>query len=79
MAKKSTEKEASTSVSQKPDKGNITRQFTVWCGICGDWEMESASGLDQFIASIEKNWRLSREHGWVHKKCCKMMPVALKL
>lgn len=63
-------------------KGIVTRQFTVWCGVCEEWEMQSANHIDQFLDSISSkngNWRLTRDFGWTHKKCMRMMPTQLKL
>lgn len=66
----------------KTGYGKITRQFTVWCGVCGNWEMESANNIDLFIEMITNGprakWRLTRDQGWCHKSCCRMMPTTLK-
>jgi len=69
----------STKIGLTQERGRITTQFTVWCGACGDFRLEEAPNKDKFIEMIDKEWRLSIERGWVHKKCCKMMPTMMKL
>lgn len=58
--------------------GKITRLFLVVCYICEEKHIDFANNPEDFIQSIDKDWRLSREHGWTHKKCCKLMPCRLK-
>jgi hypothetical protein len=52
--------------------GKITRYFLVCCSICNQTEFKPGNTIDDFIADIEKGqWRLSRDHGWVHRHCMK--------
>lgn len=58
------------------DKGRITRQHTVWCGGCGNWEAASTRTASQMadIARTELKWRETREYGWVCRECAVKVP-----
>lgn len=61
------------------DRGSIVREFRVNCGICSGSFRQEAPNIDKFAEDIMRNgWRLTKEHGWVHKTCCKMMPAQIK-
>lgn len=48
------------------EKGYISRQFTVWCGLCHEWYQESCRTQAQAIAEFKRlGWKNTKEHGWV--------------
>lgn len=51
--------------------GKITRLFRVCCSVCEQSHTGPGNTIDDFINDIDKQWRLSRNHGWVHRHCLK--------
>lgn len=59
--------------------GRLTRLYMLTCGVCKERHVECANTPDLFCdKAIEKGWRFTSEHGWVHKKCIKLMPNRIK-
>lgn len=52
-------------------KGRITREFTAWCGICGEWEQTSESNNIKGAAKVfaRYGWKSTRKTGWICPKC----------
>jgi len=51
-------------------RGYISREHTVWCGVCGNWE-QTADGIKKEAERyFRKNgWRYTEENGWTCPKC----------
>jgi len=61
--------------------GQVKRLFMICCMVCKETEIDTANNIDQFIDKLSQpkdGWRLTRDQGWTHKKCCKMMPQNIK-
>jgi hypothetical protein len=49
--------------------GDITREFTVWCGLCSEWHQESAKNQTIAIKIFRRSgWIKTKEHGWICSK-----------
>lgn len=65
-----------TSITPPPLTGCITRQFTVWCGLCPKWTMSGAERQKAFVLEIKANgWKWMGDHyGWCCPECQKSPP-----
>lgn len=51
-------------------RGYVSREHTVWCGICGNWAQLAEPKLPAFRkAVIRMGWKSLRKRGWVCPKC----------
>jgi uncharacterized protein YlaI len=51
-------------------EGYISKQYTVWCGICGEWEYVDGNNLTQAGKNArKKEWKYTPVHGWVCQQC----------
>ena len=48
-------------------KGQISRETTVWCGLCSLWNTKPGTGNSSWWR--REGWRMTREHGWVCPGC----------
>jgi hypothetical protein len=54
-------------------RGYISRQYTAWCGGCGNWEQ-----VDEELKSaalkrlVKRGWRQTKENGWVCPRCMRL-------
>lgn len=54
---------------EEQEKGYISRQFTVWCGLCHEWFQESCNTQAQAIKYFKRRgWRLTKANGWICEK-----------
>jgi hypothetical protein len=57
-------------MSEARPKGYISKQFTVWCGLCNKWDQASAPRNKVFVAEIKAaGWRSYSHFGWVCPAC----------
>lgn len=55
--------------------GGVTVSYTFCCSVCEADEIFAANNLDQAMDFASNNgWRLSRDRGWTHKRCCRPLP-----
>jgi len=55
-------------------KGTIKTEYTVWCGICGNWDRLSGGSKAQMVRAWKENgWRLTRLRGWLCASCAKSL------
>jgi len=51
-------------------KGYISRQHTVWCGVCGCWwQVDEHLKRDAVKRCRRQGWKQTRENGWVCHHC----------
>lgn len=51
-------------------KGYISRQHTVWCGVCSCWEQVDENRKQDAIKRFRRNgWKQTRQHGWLCHHC----------
>lgn len=52
-------------------KGYISRQYTVWCGVCGQWDQRDNARDKAHMAKLARRsgWSFSKEHGWRCPNC----------
>lgn len=54
-------------------KGYISRQHTVWCGECGNWEQaDEHLAKNAQIRFRRLGWRKTKEQGWLCPGCYKV-------
>lgn len=55
------------------DEGNIgyiSRQHTVFCGVCGNWDREESELKSKCIKVWKKlGWKLTKDRGWLCPNC----------
>lgn len=50
--------------------GKITREHTVWCGVCGNWHQIADERKRVCIRQFRKmGWKNTRDRGWVCNRC----------
>lgn len=69
-AQKGAKVKPSTGDDDETDKtpGNITTEFTFWCGLCtGHWERFISEGTKMRTAHVARKagWRLTKSNGWL--------------
>jgi hypothetical protein len=54
-------------------KGEITTEYTFWCGKCTEWYQEAhCTTKASAIKEVKKlGWRCTDKHGWLCPKCLK--------
>jgi hypothetical protein len=53
-------------------KGYISRQYTAWCGVCGNWEQVDELKVAHAMKRFRKmGWSCTKENGWTCPKCVK--------
>lgn len=51
-------------------KGRISREHTMWCGRCGNWEQVAVELKSEAIKVFcRSGWKKTKEHGWVCGDC----------
>jgi hypothetical protein len=54
-------------------RGYISKQYTAWCGECGNWEQVDeelkSAALKRFV---KRGWRQTKENGWTCPKCLRL-------
>lgn len=51
---------------QNTIKGQITRQFTVWCALCDEWYQVSCNIQTGAVKRFELvSWKKDKKHGWL--------------
>jgi hypothetical protein len=52
------------------ERGHITREHTMWCGVCGNWEQvaEPTKGIAAKWFR-RAGWKNTKENGWTCPTC----------
>ena len=54
------------------EKGHISTEFTVWCGMCIRWYQEAAPGKMEAAKDFRLNgWKKTKARGWMCPDCSK--------
>lgn len=50
----------------------ITRNYTVWCQLCGHWDEQQDARKPVCVKRWKKfGWKLTKRHGWLCPRCVK--------
>lgn len=53
-------------------KGDITKEFTAWCGCCPNWyqvgHVRTKKQATNFFKRVH-GWKLTKENGWICPIC----------
>lgn len=53
-------------------KGYMSTEFTVWCGVCVEWETIPQGTRTRAGKEAKRvGWTYTRKHGWCCPKCSK--------
>jgi hypothetical protein len=63
--------------SSEPARGRMSVQYTVWCGVCEDWEYTFDEPTPTKFA-VKIGWRYTKARGWVCPKCISTFKGAKK-
>lgn len=50
-------------------EGYISKQYTVWCGVCGNWDQISVNLKKRAIKKWKHAGWKKTKNGWVCPKC----------
>ena len=50
-------------------RGYISNEYTVWCGVCQNWEREAISKRLAIKRWHAAGWRKTRKTGWTCPSC----------
>lgn len=51
--------------------GTIAKEFTVWCGQCGNWNRQDAYAKRDSAIKYWRSvgWKITKPHGWLCVAC----------
>lgn len=59
------------------NKGYISREHTMWCGLCCHWDQVAEHYMRSAIKYFrDMGWKKTKENGWVCPKCQRKSPIA---
>lgn len=62
-------------MSNEQPKGRISREYTVWCGGCVEWQQEGAAKMAHAASTFRSSgWKLTKKRGWLCPICAEHGP-----
>lgn len=53
-------------------KGEISREHTIWCGLCAEWWRYAARTKSEMTRyATRSGWKKTKKHGWICPRCVK--------